>query len=299
MGQDLFSDDPFTFSLMEHASALVHEDLRSLCLRGPGNQLMQPRFLQPSLVAVSLGYWHLLLERGVAPAVVMGHSLGEITALAAAGVLAPEDAVSVVAKRGELMDTVATCCDGGMLAVLFPAREPIENLLKELDDPEHLVCANDNAPDQVVLSGSSAMLNRFAALVAERKLGKCRRIPVSGPWHSPYMRAARDCFAEWVKPIMFSKPTVPLILNATAELQGDPAVIKTSVTNQLANPVYWRSSMERLKTLGINAFYEIGPRRVLAGLVRANGFKRGTTVFSISSRRGIAAATDPLPAPVA
>lgn len=299
MGQDLFSDDFFTRSLIEHASALVHEDLSRLCLRGPGRQLMQARFLQPALVAVSLGYWHLLCDRGVAPAVVLGHSLGEITALAAAGVLTPEDAVTIAAKRGELMDAAAASCDGGMLVVLFTARETVERLLKEVDDPDHIVLANDNAPDQVVLSGSSAMLNRFATLLAEKKMGKCRRVPVIGPWHSLYMRSARDCFAEWVTPIMFSKPTEPIILNATAEPQDDPAVIKMSVTNQLVSPVYWRSSMETLKAFGINTFYEIGPKRVLAGLVRVNGFKRGTTVFSISSRRGIAFAIDLLPVPAA
>ncbi|MBN1577300.1 MAG: ACP S-malonyltransferase [Chitinispirillaceae bacterium] len=287
MGSDLINDDSFTRALFTAASDLVHEDLEKLCLHGPARRLMNARFLQPALVAVCLGYWHRLVENGIQPDVVLGHSLGEITSLAAAGIVTPEVCLQIAAKRGELMDIVAQNCRGGMLAILFVPPATVERLIAEIGEEKRLVLANDNATEQVVISGESLLLDRIASRITREKLGKCRRVEVVGPWHSPFMDESRDIFEEWVASIPFLPPKLPVIFNATAAPEYDTSKIKQLVSWQLTCPVFWRSCMETLKTMGVDILYEIGPQRILSGLARINGFKKGTIIHNINSLRGI------------
>ncbi|HEX2958358.1 MAG TPA: ACP S-malonyltransferase [Chitinispirillaceae bacterium] len=175
MGHDLFKDDAYFRSLITLADQITGENLEKICLRGPDRVLMQARILQPALVSICLGYLRRLQAQGVQADFVLGHSLGEITSLAASGIVSDEDAVRVAAKRGELMDRVATGCTGGMLAVMFVPLPDIEKLLEEMAAPEKIVIANDNAPDQIVLSGDVEQLDKIAAVISERRLGKCKK----------------------------------------------------------------------------------------------------------------------------
>ena len=249
--------------------------------------LMQARILQPLLVTVSLGYLHRLEEIGIVPDYVLGHSLGEVTALAASGVVTYEQAIEIAAKRGELMDQAASRCNGGMLAVMFVPLTIVEELLEEIDAPEKIVLANDNAPDQAVLSGDMEELDRFAHILTERKLGKSRKVLVAGPWHSPFMKSAKEQFEQWVEPLKFIRPNWPVILNATAHEEIHPTTIKHLLTRQLTSPVFWRESMNTIHLHGADMLFEIGPGRVLSGLARVNGFKRETAIFNINNLRGI------------
>jgi [acyl-carrier-protein] S-malonyltransferase len=287
MGGDLIGDDSFTRSLFTCASELVREDLQKLCLHGPMRRLMDARFLQPAMVAVCLGYWMRLVERGIRPDVVLGHSLGEITSLTVAGIVSPETCIQIAAKRGELMDHVAQTCNGGMLAIMFVPLTTIKKMINDIGDPQKVVLANDNAPDQAVISGDIIELNRIAARITGEKLGKCRKVEVVGPWHSPFMSEAREIFEKWVEPVHFTAPEIPLIFNATGAPETDPSIIKNLVTWQLTRPVFWRKCMETIKTMGVDILYEIGPQRILSGLARINGFKKGTTINDISNLRGI------------
>ena len=286
MGSDIIGGDTFTQSLFNCASELLHEDLIAICLNGPMKRLMQARFLQPALVAVCLGYWNRLIHT-ITPDYIVGHSLGEITSLAAAGVVTPEDCLRIATKRGELMDAVAASCNGGMMAVMFTPLEKIESLLQSIGEPERLVLANDNAPEQIVLSGDVRLLERFAAQIVAKKLGKCRRVEVIGPWHSPYMKEARDIFERWVAPVIFNQPKIPIIFNATSLPEDDPQKIKHLVTGQLVYPVFWRTSMETLRHREVDTLFEIGPQRILSGLARINGFKKGSHIFNINNLRGV------------
>ncbi len=297
MGADLIGKDPFTDRLFKVANDLVHEDLSALCLHGPMRRLMQARLLQPALVAVCLGYWNRLRERGIVADAVLGHSLGEITSLAAAGIVSPEDTLRIATRRGELMDEVAASCNGGMMAVLFVPPETVEALLDEAGGRERIVLANDNATDQIVLSGDSTLLEQTAGRITSRKLGKCRKVDVVGPWHSPFMNGAREVFEKWVAPIPFSAPEIPVLFNATARQETDPATIKNLVTWQLVRPVFWRASMETLHTVGVTTLFEVGPQRILSGLARINGFKKGTTIFNASSVSGIERAVSSIVVP--
>ena len=271
MGHDL-KDDAFFCSLIELGSDIVHEDLQRLCLRGPERQLMQARFLQPSLVAVCLGYLN---------------SLGEIASLAASGVVEPGVAVTIAAKRGELMDKVASQVEGGMMAVMFMQIETIEKYIEEMNEPGRIVLANDNAPGQVVISGDNKLLDKFAERVNEEKAGKCKRVNVIGPWHSPFLNEVRYEFEQWAEEIIFQIPLVPMVMNATAKPETHPTTIKHLVTWQLTSPVFWRESMDYIRSEGVSAIFEVGPGRVLSGLSRVNGFSKETTVYNINNLRGV------------
>jgi [acyl-carrier-protein] S-malonyltransferase len=290
MGHDLFKDDPFLRSLISIANDLTHEDLEKLCLRGPERVLLQARFLQPAMVAVCLGYFNRLQNMEIIPDIVLGHSLGEITSLAAAGVVSFEDAIRIAAKRGELMDRVASEVSGGMLAIMFMPLDQVESVLEEINEPLHLVLANDNAPDQVVISGRNDLLEKFTQLISEKRLGKSKRVQVIGPWHSPFMRNARLEFENWAEHITFKKPSTPLVMNATAKMEHHPTTIKHLVTWQLTSPVFWRESMDLLRDKDVDTMFEVGPGRVLSGIARVNGFKKDTTIFNINNLRGIEAA---------
>lgn len=284
MGADLFKGDAHFRGLVERASDVTHENLEKLCLHGPDKKLRKAQFLQPLLAAVSLGYLSRVREAGIRPSVVLGHSLGEITSLAASGVVSDEDAVTIAAKRGEFMDEAASRCNGTMMAALFMPLATVNGLLAEMNGS--IVLANDNAPDQIVLSGDTEALEEFSRRVSGRGLGKCKSILVSGPWHSPFMAGAHERFKAWVSAVRFSAPSISIMLNGTARCESDPEVIRQLVTDQLIRPVQWRLSMEAVRDLRPDAILEIGPGRILSGLVRVNGFPNKTVVYNVNNLAG-------------
>lgn len=287
MGEDLFKADVHFKNLVSLASDLTHEDLEKLCLRGPEKKLRSATYLQPLLTAVSLGYLKHVREAGIIPQVVLGHSLGEITALAATGVVTDEQAVQIAAKRGELMDKAAQACAGSMVAALLCPLDVVASVLAEINMPQRIVLANDNAPDQVVVSGDSDALAQFMRILADKKIGRSKQLSVSGPWHSPFMATARDLFLQWVKAIPFKAPVYPLLMNATAKEENDPDVIKALITDQLVKPVYWRDCMNTVKAIHVTTFLEIGPGRVLSGLVRVNGFPPDAVIYNVNNLTGL------------
>ncbi len=193
----------------------------------------------------------------------------------------------MAAKRGEFMDEAASHCTGGMLAVLFTPLSKVNEVLAAMNRPQHIVLANDNAPDQIVVSGALDALEEFSRRLRAEGVGKTKSILVSGPWHSPYMQSARDTFALWVQSIGFGAPKIPLMLNAAGEFVNDPATIKQLITEQLVRPVFWRSCMEALRAKTVDAFFEIGPQRILSGLVRVNGFPKTTSVYNVNNLAGL------------
>jgi len=286
MGRDLLKGDSFTRDLLKRANDFCGEDLEHICLKGPDKKLVLARYLQPLLAVVSLGYWRRIVESGITPTVVMGHSLGEIIALAAAGILTPEESVIFAAKRGQLMDDIAAQCNGSMMVVVFVGLKKTREILVEMGAGDRLVLANDNAEDQLVLSGDKDALKEFSNIVHERLLGKTRDIYVSGPWHSPYLEGARVQFEQWVQSYTLKKPSTPLIFNALCDTEDDPKKITELITWQLTRPVYWRGSLQKLKDFGITHVLEIGPGRVLSGLLRLNGFKKGYSIHNVNDLRG-------------
>ena len=291
MAADLFKVDAAFRDLVRHASERVGADLERICLRGPERELIRTKHLQPLLVCVSLGYLRHLSEHGVQPDVVLGHSLGEITALAAAGVVTPHDAVDMAAKRGELMDTVAARTPGGMIAVTSDEREQILRWLATIPR-ERLILANENSPSQFVLSGELPALEEAVHFIATEKLGTCRKLPVAGPWHSPHMIEAQREFEEWLQIVVFRAPRVPVLFNVTATREDDPEQIRQLATRNLSEQVLWHACMERLRDMQATALFEIGPGRVLSGLARANGFGDEVRLCNVNNLRGVSLAME-------
>jgi len=293
MAEELFQGDAAFCRLVQLGSEWAGADLRKLCLRGPERDLVKTEFLQPLLVAVSLGYCRRLLGRGLEPDIVLGHSLGEITALAAAGVLTDDEAVQVAARRGQLMGAAAALSPGGMWAVLSPQRERVLTLLSGLLQTGQVSVANDNAPGQLVFSGTSAGLAAAAERLSQAKLGPCKRLAVSGPWHSPLMAQGSERFAAWLAGMTFKTPRIPVLMNASATAEVEPETIRRLVVRNLTEPVQWRSCMERLKEMRVQELFEVGPGRVLSGLARANGLRDDVQIFNINNQRGLDLATRP------
>lgn len=287
MASDLFKADTAFRSLVAEASVLVGCDLEKLCLRGPERELVRPRYLQPLLVCVSLGYLRRLREQGVEAHQTLGHSLGEISALAAAGIVSFENAVSIAAKRGELMEQAAALVPGGMMAVISNDAEAVRHLSGHESVAGAIVLAIDNSPGQLVFSGPISTLEQFAHQIATEKLGQCKRLAVAGPWHHPLMEPARNEFSRRLESIEFTSPKIPIVLNVTGRVESDPAEIRRLIGRNLVEPVQWRSAMAALRLAGKLAFFEIGPGRVLSGLVRVNGFDDTTRIFNINNLRGI------------
>lgn len=287
MASDLFKCDAQFRELVSLASRRTGTDLERICLRGPDRELRDTRNLQPLLVCVSLGYLQHLTNSGVHASLVLGHSLGEISALAAAGIVTFQDAVSIAAERGELMAAAAAEAPGAMAAVLSTERERILQLLSREFPGAQLVVANDNAPNQLVLSGEVSVLERALPLIAAAKLGQCRRLAVAGPWHCPLMSSARRGFAAWLDGVEFRKPRLPVWFNVTAAPESDPKRIRDLIARNLVEPVCWREAMARLRNVGDLSFFEVGPGRVLSGLARANGFGDAVRIHSVNNLRGV------------
>lgn len=290
MAADLFRDDPVFSGLVRRASEATGADLEGICLRGPERELTRTRHLQPLMVCASLGYLRRVTDGGVKPDCVLGHSLGEITALAAAGVVSFETAVDIAIRRGELMDAAAARGKGGMVAVITSERDAILRLLAENFPRGQVVVANDNAPDQMVLSGEEQALEQAAQFISRGRLGRCRRLPVAGPWHSPAMAPAGTEFAAWLGTIEFQAPKARMLFNVTAGFESDPEEIRRLVARNLLEPVRWRECMVQLRAAGANRLFEIGPGRVLSGLGRANGFGEETRIVNVNNLRGVALA---------
>ncbi len=286
MAADLFKSDQLFRDLVSFAAEKAEADLERICLRGPERELMRTRNLQPLLVCVSLGYLRHLTERGIRPDCVLGHSLGEVTALAAAGVITAEDAVALAARRGRLMDEAAAQVAGGMVAVTTSQRGRLLEWLATLP-PERLTLANDNTPTQLVLSGELPALDEAVRFVTAEHLGTCRKLPVAGPWHSPLMAEAQRSFADWLQLMAFRPPALPIFFNLTAAQASNPEDARACTSHNLTKPVRWRECMDAVNAKRPTALFEVGPGRVLAGLARANGFGDATQVFSINNLRGV------------
>jgi [acyl-carrier-protein] S-malonyltransferase len=228
-----------------------------------------------------------LTERGVKPDLVLGHSLGEISALSAAGIVTPEDAIRIAAKRGELMEAAAMQTDGAMLAVVIQERSRLLEWLGSAEIKERAVVANDNAPTQIVLSGERSALLACATFVIAEKLGRCQFLPVSGPWHSRYLSEAALCFDGWLRQLPWHAPTAPMLFNATASNAPTLDVIPSLISSMLDHQGRWRECMARVRQMNPQALFEVGPGRVLSGLARANGLL-DPMIVPANNLRGIA-----------
>jgi len=269
MGKDIYDALPPSRAVFEKGDEVLGFELSRLIFEGPEEELKQTAVTQPALLTVSTAYLKVLQEQGLKPDYVAGHSLGEYSALVAAGVLSYEDAVSLVRLRGNFMEEAVPSGTGAMAAVLGADREALGELCRSVSEGGSPVeLANINCPGQIVVSGSRGGVMSVVQRVKEA--GGKRAIPleVSGPFHSSLMQEAADRLAGELKNATFHAPSVPVVVNVTAAPVTDPEEIRELLVRQVYSPVLWQDSVEWLIAGGVDTFVEIGPGSVLTGLIR-------------------------------
>lgn len=254
----------------DKADALLGYALTELCFAGPEAQLNQTEYTQPALFVIALAMWQAAKMMLPSPVFVAGHSLGEFSALTAAGALDLEAGLYLVAERGRLMARAGENAPGGMAVLLGATLAAAESLCDAAAaaSGQPLVIANDNCPGQVVISGALAALDAASTLAAEHGVRRMQRLAVSVAPHSSLMREAQAAFAEHLAVVPLRAPKVPVVLNATATPVSTPDEIRQALLHQLTSPVRWRESLLWMGTQGVDHFVEVGPKDVLTGMVR-------------------------------
>lgn len=269
MGKDVYEALPQSRAVFEKGDKVLGFPLSKLIFEGPESELKQTVNTQPALVTASVAYLEALRDLGVTPDYVAGHSLGEYSALVAAGVLSYEDAVRLVRLRGQFMEEAVPGGQGAMAATLGADRAALSELCRSISEAGHSVeLANVNCPGQIVVSGTVAGVNEVVQRVKEA--GGKRAIPldVSGPFHSTLMKEAAERLAAELQKVTFNPPVMPVIVNVTATPVTDPEEIRNLLVAQVFSPVLWQDSVEWLIADGVDTFVEIGSGSVLAGLIR-------------------------------
>ncbi|MEZ7908393.1 MAG: ACP S-malonyltransferase [Pseudomonadales bacterium] len=250
------------------ASQALGYDLWALIQSGPEEQLNQTEFTQPALLTASVALWRVAMDQGAkAPEIVAGHSLGEYSALVAAGVIAFEDAVKLVQQRGQFMQTAVPIGQGGMAAVLGVADDQVvEICASSSTDVDIVQAVNFNSPGQVVIAGSNAALAK--AIEALKAAGAKRAMPlsVSAPFHSEMMKPAAQNMASALASVNFNAPNISIIQNVHAQIETDPDAIRSNLVLQMHSAVLWTKTVQNLVAEGVDQVVECGPGKVLAGL---------------------------------
>ncbi len=274
MGRELYDAFPAARHVFEEVDEALGEKLSALIFGGPAEDLTLTSNTQPALMVVSVAAMRAIEAEGGRKLAEMGefvagHSLGEYSALAAAGAISLADAARALRIRGQAMQKAVPVGVGAMAALLGIELEAAEEVAKEASSGGEVVAAaNDNGGGQVVISGHKAAVERASALALERGAKRALPLPVSAPFHCPLMQPAADAMAEALAKIEIVAPSVPVIANVTAEPVTDPAEIRDLLVAQVTGVVRWRESVLRLKAEGIGLLVEVGAGKVLSGLVK-------------------------------
>jgi [acyl-carrier-protein] S-malonyltransferase len=269
MGRAFFEDTEAGRELFQRADSALGFPLSALCFEGPEDQLGRTENTQPALYTVSVIAWRLLEARGLRPTAAAGHSLGEYSALCAAGVLDFEDGLRAVRRRGELMAEVGDRVAGGMVAVLGLPAEAVVEVCAEASAAGRVEVANYNSPVQTVISGEQAGLERAMELAKERGARRCVRLAVAAPFHSSLMAPLAEEMAEVLARIEMRPPQIPVVANVTADYVRTPVEVREALVRQVSGSVRWTESIRRLAADGVELTVECGPGRVLTGLTPA------------------------------
>ncbi|MGD2010614.1 MAG: ACP S-malonyltransferase [Desulfobacterales bacterium] len=282
MGQDFHQEFGFVRELFDMAEEISRISLRQLCFKGPMEELTRTVNLQPAVTVVNLAFLAAVQRETDKPVVSAGHSLGEYSALHAAGVVSAEDAIRLVHKRGELMHREAIKNKGAMSALLGLTVDEVEEIVERGRERGVVSVANHNTAQQIVITGEPAAVAAVSAYAAE-KGAKAIPLKVSGAWHSELIRGAEEDFKAFLQTIAFNSPQSAVVFNVTADTESDPDEIRSVMSRQLCNPVKWYDSMKQLVEAEIEIFLEIGPGKVLTGLLRKNLPKDyPATVFTVN-----------------
>ena len=269
MGADLLEARPEVFDRYVDAAAEASGlELRKLCLEGPIEELTRTEVAQPALFATSLGVVEVARESGLAPDLVAGHSLGEYTAAVVSGALALEDGMALVSLRGRLMADIQSERPGAMGAVIGLSAEQVEELCEQASDAGSVAPANFNTPAQIIVSGEEAPVLKVIELAQEAGADKALRLQVGAAFHSELMEPVQRKLDEAMDAISWNDPETPLVSNASGKVVATGEEVRRALVAQIASPVLWVDCVETMVENGCDTFLELGPGRVLSGLVR-------------------------------
>ena len=269
MGRDLASTFPVAHRTFEEANDALGFDLANLCFQGPEEQLRLTEFTQPAIFTVSVAVLRVLAEAGVTADFVAGHSLGEYSANVAAGAIDFAAAARTVRRRGQLMQQAVPAGQGAMAAILgMPAEALIAVCRDASSEGAPVQPANLNSPEQIVISGATAAVERAVALAKERGAKRAVLLQVSAPFHCSLMQPAQDGLSPILQEIPFSAAKIPIVVNVDAALVTDGDRLRDALIRQVTGAVRWTESMQLLIAEGVSTFIEVGPGKVLCGLLR-------------------------------
>ncbi|MDX1775030.1 MAG: ACP S-malonyltransferase [Desulfobulbales bacterium] len=288
MGKEFMETDADADKLMDLAESISSAPLRKLCLQGPMAELTRAVYLQPALTAVNLICWQAATKAGIQADFFAGHSLGEYSALCAAGILTVADTLKLVSVRGSLSDREGSRNPGGMQAILGMTLKEVEDIIADFGKGDMVTVANHNTEKQIVVSGYHDTLAKVDKIVSE-KGGKAITLNVSVANHSPLVAGAVPDFEKHMAETEFSPPEKPVLFNVTAAEEKDPTAIRAIMSRQISSRVRWFEIINTLVAKGVTTFIEVGPKTVLSGLTKKIVPKSsGTRMYQVDSPDNLA-----------
>lgn len=266
MGKELYENNSKAKELFDKIFSSLDINLKEVMFEGPEDLLKRTDYTQPAIVSLSLVLTELLKEKGIEADYVAGHSVGEFAAFGGANYLSIEDAVKLVAARGRIMREVAEKVNGSMAAILGMDAEKIKETLKSVDGVVEAV--NFNEPNQTVIAGEKEAVEKACVVLKEAGAKRAMPLAVSGPFHSSLMKEAGEQLKEEAKNYTFNVGKTKIVANTTAELLESDSEVKDEIYRQSFGPVKWVDTIDKLKELGVTKIYEIGPGKVLSGLIK-------------------------------
>ena len=293
MGKELAEAYPAAKAVFDEVDAALGESLSNLIWEGDIETLTLTRNAQPALMATSMAAMRALEAEGITinkAAFVAGHSLGEYSALAAAGAISVADTARLLRTRGAAMQDAVPVGEGAMAAILGLDLDAVRAVAEEAAQGEVCQAANDNDPTQVVVSGSKAAVERAAVIAKEKGAKRAVMLPVSAPFHCALMQPAADVMAEALAGVEIKAPAVPLIANVRADEVTDPDTIRQLLVEQVTGSVRWRESVQAMAAKGVTEFWEIGAGKALSGMIRK--IDRSLTRRQFGTAEGVKAAVE-------
>ncbi|WP_177162336.1 ACP S-malonyltransferase [uncultured Fusobacterium sp.] len=266
MGKDIYENSEIAKKEFDEIFGSLSFDLKDAMFNGPEETLKKTKYTQPAIVAMSLVLEKLVRAKGITPDFVAGHSVGEYAAMGSAGFLTLSEAVKLTSFRGEVMNEIAEQVNGGMAAIIGMESSDIIEALKEVDGVVEAV--NFNEPKQTVIAGDKQAIEKACEVLKSKGARRAMPLAVSGPFHSSLMKPAGEKLREEAEKYNFKDAEVTLVANTTADFLTKPEEIKAEIYAQSFGPVKWVDTIKKLKENGVDTIYEIGPGKVLAGLIK-------------------------------
>lgn len=271
MGRDLVENYPEAIILFNKANEALKEervDLGKICFEGPEEELKNTVNAQPAILTISTILYKLLRKNKITPSIVAGHSLGEYSALVASSAIKFEDAVKLVRKRGEYMQSATPAGTGSMLAIIGLEKDEISEMCEKIKYIGIVEIANHNSPTQIVVSGEINALEKLSVMAKEKGAKMAIPLNVSAPFHSSFMETAKENLASYLEKVKINNPKIPISCNVTADYIINKEEVRSALIKQMTHPVKWVDSILKMNSEGINCFIEVGPGKVLRGLIR-------------------------------